>query len=486
MLGIVSVVRESISPTMKLNRYHTALLIVFVVTMPFVNPLVRGDGVGYYAYVRSMLVQHNLRFENDWINSSSPYINRQVDAEGRINDPYTKTGHLPNHYSIGPAMLWTPFLSIVHILMVLLQRAGLHVSADGFSLPYLLTGALATALYGFLGLWVSFTLARKFVADVWAFVATIGFWFASSLPVYMYFNPFYSHAHSVFAVAIFLWYWQRTRGHRTLTQWSILGLFAGLMLDVYYINIAVLLFPLLESLNQYRQTWQERPRLGNDLRNIFTGNLIFVMVATVAFLPTLIIRKIISGGALDFGYEPSSWTHPALWQPLLSSNHGLLSWTPIVIPALVGLYVLRRHDREFAAYSLSAFLAMYYIVACHPDWHGISSYGNRFFISLTPIFIPGLGVLLQDCGRWFKQTRTAIASFTIAIGLAILWNLAFIFQWGTGVIPHVGPISWRQMAYNQVTVVPAKLGGDLKSYFTHRKVMMKRIESEDLKRPPNN
>ena len=470
---------------MKLTLYHKALLVVFLSTLPFVNPLVRGDGVGYYAYIRAILVQHNLRFESDWINSPSPYINREIDAEGRINDPYTNTGHLPNRYSVGPALLWAPFLIPLQMVLFTLQEAGIRVNTEGFSLPYLLTGALATALYGFLGLCVSFALSRQYVEDTWAFFATLGMWFASSLPVYMYFNPFYSHAHSVFAVAIFLWYWQRTRAQRTLTQWAVLGLLAGLMLDVYYLNIAILLFPLLESLKKYWRIGRPPAPQGEAVPNIFLANLIFMVTAVAAFLPTLITRKIIYGNALEFGYEPSSWTHPLIWQPMVSSNHGLLSWTPIVLPALLGLYLLRRYDGELAACSVAAFAATYYIVACHPDWHGISSYGNRFFISLTPVFVLGLGVLLQECSRWFKQMKTAVATVAVAMGLAILWNMAFIFQWGTGLVPHVGPISWRQMAYNQLMVVPAKLGSNLKTYFTHRKGMMKRIEREDLERVRN-
>ena len=35
------------------------------------------------------------------------------------------------------------------------------------------------------------------------------------LPVYMYFNPSWSHAHSAFIVALFVWYWDRTRTTRT-------------------------------------------------------------------------------------------------------------------------------------------------------------------------------------------------------------------------------------------------------------------------------
>jgi len=467
---------------MKLRGYNRALLIIFLATLPFVNPLVRGDGVGYYAYARSLLVQHNLQFESDWINSPWPYVHRTVNADGRIDNRYTETGHLPNHFSVGPALLWAPFLAPVHIGLKALGMAGLNVRTDGFSMPYLLTCAMATALFGFLGLCFSFALARLCVEDIWAFLATLGMWFASSLPVYMYFNPFYSHAHSLLAVAVFLWCWQRTRPERTLAQWVILGLLSGLMLNIYYINIAVLLFPLLESLKKYWAALRAPTRDWVALRRLFLLNLIFSGTTLIAFLPTLITRQIIYGNPLEFGYARSSWAHPAIWQPLLSSNHGLISWTPIVLAALAGLFLLRRYDRDLANYSLAAFAAMYYIVACHAEWHGISSFGNRFFISLTPMFIVGLAVFLREFSRWFKQARTAIAASASAITLLILWNLAFIFQWGTGLVPHVGPISWRQMAYNQVMVVPVKLGGDLKNYFTHRKGMMKRIEVDDLHR----
>ena len=127
---------------------------------------------------------------------------------------------------------------------------GGHVAADGYSTPYLWAMALGTALYGFLALWISFRLARKYVPERWAFLATLGIWFASSLPVYMYFNPSWSHAHSAFTVALFVWYWDRTRNGRTLGRnGSCWVRSAGLMMDVYYPNAVLLLFPLLESLH---------------------------------------------------------------------------------------------------------------------------------------------------------------------------------------------------------------------------------------------
>ena len=112
----------------------------------------------------------------------------------------------------------------------------------------------STVLYGFLGLLMAFDLARHYTGDTWAFVATLGVWFASSLPVYMYFNPAWSHAHSAFAVALFLWYWQRTRHQRSLRQWLVLGLAAGLMMNIYYPNAILMIVPAVEALADYYRT----------------------------------------------------------------------------------------------------------------------------------------------------------------------------------------------------------------------------------------
>jgi hypothetical protein len=56
-----------------------------------------------------------------------------------------------------------------------------------------------------------------------------------------------------------------------------------------------------------------------------------------------------------------------------------------------------------------------------------------------------------------------------------------IFQWGTHLIPARGPISWRVAGYNQVAVVPVRMGQALRAYLTGRKELMGHIEEEDVK-----
>lgn len=469
------------------HRNTWILLVLFLVSLPFVNPWVRGDGVGYYAYLRSLLVEHGLHFENDWRAANQSFTMGRVGRDGKINPTqYTRTGHLDNHFTVGPAMLWAPFIVPVHYTMLTLRNIGINVTPDGFSRPYIIAMALATALYGFLGLYLSFRLTCLYVEEHWALLATLGIWFASSLPVYMYFNPSWSHAHSVFVVALFLWYWHRTRRGRTTRQWAVLGMISGLMLDVYYVNIAILLFPLLESLRCYWRAWREPGHDIPKLRGLLGGNLLFASATLVAFLPTLITKHIIYGHALDLGYSGEEvWRSPTFLQLLFSSDHGLLTWTPIIIPALAGFVLLYRLDCELSIYSLSAFAAFCYVVACHTNWDGLSSFGNRFFVSLTPLFVLGLAATFSQCAKWFQGAgelrKPAFLAASALTGLLIVWNLGFIFQWGNHLIPVRGTISWKQMASNQVEVVPQEFGRQVRAYFSRRSGLMQEIEQKDIR-----
>jgi hypothetical protein len=462
------------------SRRVKILLALFVFSLPLVNPWVRGDGVGYYAFGRSILIGGNLDFTKDWLAANSSFRLGRVNSYGYISqNQFTVTGHLDNHFTIGPAILWSPFLLIAHLSVKASQIFGSHVSADGFSSPYRIAMALGTAFYGFLGIWFSFLLAKKYCGEKWAFLAALGIWFASSLPVYMYFNPSWAHAHSAFAVSLFLWYWDRARAARTWAQWLILGVIAGLMMDVYYVNAALLIVPLMESLAGF---W-DRLKAGEieRIKQLFICNVIFVITILIALAPTFITKKIIYGSFLNLGYtERWFWKSPAFLKVCFSAEHGLFSWTPILILSVAGLVLLRRYDRDLSLFLTGGFLLYLYTIGCYQNWDGISSFGNRFFVSLTPIFVLGLAAFFDWLGRAWQEHRAALFASIVTAAL-IAWNLGLIFQWGTHLIPARGPISWRDAAYNQVAVVPAQTIRSLKAYFTGRGRLMGHIEQEDLR-----
>ena len=478
-----------------------ALFVLLIISLPLVNPWVHGDGIGYYAYAHSLLIDHNLQFEDEWKAGNPSFTGYRVGPNGEVlASQYTATHHLSNNFTVGPAILWAPFLIVVHLLIVTLNSFGAHISANGFGRPYLLTMALATATYGFGGLLLSFRLAREYVAERWAFLAVAGYWFASSLPVYMYLNPSWSHTHSFFTVALFLWYWYRTRSQRSWRQWIVLGLVGALMVNVYYLNAVWLLIPALEAVTKYFEMSMGSRKPGDpkgavesgssdrhaargSIGSLFASHMTFVIVFLAGMLPTLITRKIIYGGFLSTGYlgvQEWPWTHPVLGSVLFSSDHGLLSWTPILALAVVGLALFRHYDRTLAIYLWTVCLVFYYVIACWVNWSGISSFGNRFFISLGPAFILGLAVLLDRLMRGWASERKAFISAALVVSLFAAWNIGFIFQWGDHLIPVRGPISWRTMVYNQFCVVPVKLWDTAGAFLFQRKRLLNQIEQKDM------
>ena len=485
----------STSPAHRPRQSERWLLLFFLCSLPFLNPWVRGDGVGYYAFARASLIEHSLDFTKDYQHANESFRGPRLDESNQPRADFrTSTGHLENHFTVGPAILWAPFLLVTHLGVLLARALGSSVATDGFSAPYRVTMALATALYGFLGLVLAFRLARQYVEERWAFLATLSIWWASSLPVYMYFNPSWSHAHSSFAVALFLWYWHETRSSRSLSQWLILALITGLMLNVYYANAMLLAVLAVEAARQYLAGLRsdashagatEIPRVSQ----LLARHILFSAVVLVCLLPTIITRYFIYGSPFESGYIPLrqwNWLSPYFFSVLFSSNHGLFSWTPILLLAIAGLFLFCRRQPLIGVPLAAGFFAFYLFISCYPDWAGISSYGNRFFISLSSFFILGMAVFFDRAAQLFRSRRAALAAAIALLAVSSLWNAGLIFQWGSHLIPARGPVSFSEIVHNQFFVVPRRLSADLQSYVFRRKAMMKQIEDRDVQQLEKN
>ena len=518
---------RSSARTWRLAKYERWLLALFVLSLALMNPWVRGDGIGYYAFARALLIQHNLDFAPDYEAANASFRDARLDGSGVPKSDFrTATNHLDNHFTIGPAILWSPFLIAAHAGVLAARAFGANVAADGFSAPYRVAMALGTAVYGFIGLLLAMRIAAKYAGERSAFLGAIAIWWASSLPVYMYFNPSWSHAHSAFAVALFLWYWHKTLEHRSRKQWCILAAIAGLMLNVYYANAMLLVVLAVEAARQYLTAFRGE-RAGDlaasnaidetsgdsqlkfnrdvrgaqhDLRNpsgiarrdernvptiaqLAANHSLFAAVMIACMLPTLVTRYFVYGSPFASGYIPLkewAWRSPYFLAVLFSANHGLFIWTPVIALAAIGVVIFALREPRLGGAIFTAMLAFYIFIACYPDWAGISSYGNRFFVSLTPIFILGFSVLLSRVAKVFRSQRIALAISSSIVGVLILWNLAFIFQWGTHLVPARGPIVWSEMIHNQVSVVPRQIVAKAQGYLFHRSNMMRQIEERDI------
>lgn len=434
------------------------LAALFVLSLAFVNPYLRGDGNGYYAWLRSPLIDGDTHFGNEYLRADPWFRDGFVDATGAPTpEMRTPTGKVENQWSIGPAILWLPFFAGAHVLAL----AGLG-PADGYAPVYLWSVAVGSAVYGFLALLIGVSLARALGAGNWAVPGAVAVLCASSLPVYMYLLPFHVHAVAAFATGLFFW-WGLTRleGWRA-RDWAVWGAFAGLMAAVYFVH-AVFLVAVAWRLAQ-----------SGPVRERIAAAAAFALGA-VPFAALHLWSRYSLYGSFTTGYRDEFFfLSPRILATAFSTEHGLFLWTPVLLLALAGLIALARTDPR-ARVMLAAWVLLFYVIASYQNWHGQSSFGNRFFISLTPVFVPGVAAALA----WMRaRARLAPAAL---VALLALWNAGFVFQWGLNIVPNRGPVDFREVARNQVTVVPSRLGSAVAGYFTARGRFTREVESGDMK-----
>src|SRR5690606_7901633 len=149
----------------------------FVVSLVLVNPYLRGDGNGYYAWLRSPLIDGDVDFGNEYLHADPLFRSAFVDETGAPTPAMrTPTGKVENQWSIGPALLWAPAFGVAHLA----ARAGV-APADGLSPPYLWLTAMSTAIYGFIAVLLGIDLSRRFGFQGTSVLAGAAVLFASSL-----------------------------------------------------------------------------------------------------------------------------------------------------------------------------------------------------------------------------------------------------------------------------------------------------------------
>ena len=173
---------------------------------------------------------------------------------------------------------------------------------------------------------------------------------------------------------------------------------------------------------------------------LLTRHLLFGLVVCVVMIPTFVSRSIVYGGPFETGYysiRDFLWRSLVFFSVLFSSDHGLLSWTPLLGLAILGLLFFTFRLPKAGIPFFTALVAFYLFISLFPDWAGISPYGNRFFVSLTPPFILGLAYVLERVAAHFPQPRVALAVSSGMLACFVLWNLGFIYQWGTHLVPAI-------------------------------------------------
>jgi hypothetical protein len=399
------------------------------------KPWVHGtDPVGYYSWLRSAVIDGDLDTTDEYVHYEQDKLD--IIFPGPI-------GYNRNPYAVGSAILWSPFYLAAH-----LTSAVLGLPTDGYAPPYVFAAGISSAIYALIGLWLIYRIAADLFGSRVAAWATVGVWWSTPLLFYMYSHPIMSHANDAFANALFVYVWWHTRPARSDRGRLLLGAALGLAALVRTQNALLVALPLAETIVDWRAARRIHPR--SWLRSV----ALFVFAALIVFSPQLIAWQqtygtVFPGNPYAVYGDTLDFASPHFFDVLLSSARGLFVWSPIVALAIAGLLLqLWRVERTLGFALALGWLAQVYLVGSWSAWSAAASFGQRFMINGTPVYILGLAAWLARL-----QQRIEWKPIGAAVVLFIAWNLLLMAQYIVELIPRAGPVDLGQLIANQFRVI---------------------------------
>jgi hypothetical protein len=408
----------------------------------------QSDGFYYFAYLRSMAFDRDVNFMND-------YRLLGLGDKSHLFQP-TRTGHAESAWTIGPAIVWSPFFAAGHVVATRLQAKGLDVATDGTSFPYRQAVCVASLFYGLLGCWFAYRFALLFfpsrLAAAAVFLAVCG----SFMAWYLVKEPSMTHASSMAAVAGFTWLWAATRDRRSLAAWAVLGLVAGFMGMIRWQNVLFALLPGIDAL-----TVLVRSRRGGDTRAVkeaTVGSAVFLVCLVIGFLPQMLAWKSMYGTFIarsPVGPQVR-WSDPHLIDILWSARNGLFSTTPILYVGAIGLGIFAFTRPAVGVPVLLSIAVMVYFNACIQDWWGSAGFGGRRFDGTIPLFALGLAAFVDASARLIRRHATAAVLAMLTV-LAV-WNAALMGAAQSGAVRIGETLAFDRAWASQARVVHGWFG----------------------------
>jgi len=445
-LALLALVAGIVGLTVRRDRvrllvFGTALACGLSLQLQF-GARLQSDAFYYYAYLRSLAFDGDVSLAND-------YRMIGLGDKPHLFEP-TATGYAHSAWTVGPAIVWSPFFATGHLVATRLAAQGRDVAVDGTSFPYRQSIVIAGLVYALLGWWLTLLFCEHWFRTRVAATAVVLVAGGSFMLWYMLVEPTMTHAPSMAAVAGFLLYWVRTRDHRTVRGWVILGLIAGLMTLLRWQNALFAIIPACDVIVSLWAAWRAGDRA--RLQHLLIGGTVFTAVAAIACLPQMLAWKAIYGSYLAVSPVGPKirWTDPQLVLTLFSSRNGLLAMSPILYVGVLGLMGFTRKHAAIGLPLLLAIAVMVWFNASIQDWWGSDGYGGRRFDGIIPMLVLGVAAAVDTLRRWVSTHPQWVVGGVVATMVA--WNLTLMAAAQRGTVRLGEAIAFGQVSGEQARI----------------------------------
>lgn len=400
-----------LNPGRTIVALGAAILVAYIsAAIAFERPdgrIIRGDAVHQYVYLRSIVFDRDLHFQNDYAAIYTLKGGRENTPPGAL----AFATDVQNVWPVGSAILWAPLFLLVTAGVALSHLVGGTYPLDGYGPIFQISAGVTGVLAATLAAWMSYCLCARFSTERAAIWAVLAVWLGSSAIYYSMVSPTYSHAASMLVTSAFFWYWATTLGRQTWKRYAVLGLLAGCCALVRWQDAVLLIVPVLDAVRAVLLALPSR-RWGPALGHVAVCGA----AALLTFTPQMLAWFVLYGTPLTIPQGPGfmRWTSPQMVAVLFSDQHGLFSWTPIAAIAVAGFILLFRRHRTVALGAIVIFAVSVYVNAAVWDWWAGEAFGARRFVSCFPVFTLGLSAIFE---RMEPHRIRTIGVTSIVVGL---------------------------------------------------------------------
>lgn len=397
------------------------------------------DSASYFSVARSLVIDRDVNFLNEYgsfaFEPNMFYL--------------TPTGLLSNDWPVGSGMMWMPFVAAAHGLARIAHAAGAtspFFQPDGFSPLYRAAVVSGILFYAFCGLLAAAVSARRWYgarSTIWSLLLLL---VGTSFGFYFYYYALMAHITSFLLVSLFCAAWMRGVGsRRTPYEWLLLGLLGGLMVMTRPQNALVFVMLGVEAWSRIAEA--SRGSRKGLLRDYAIGAAIVALAALVAFAPQMLFWWKLYGNPLQMPkIEEMNWLAPRIDFTLFSTYHGLLSWSPVLLLTIPGLWLIYRKDRIVGSAFALVVLAQVYVNSANEIWWAGGSFGNRRFVDYSFIFVLAFAAC---CRKWGRSPV-----FITLTAAACLWNFLLLCAERSQVLSLDHHMPWTPDFLRAVAAVP--------------------------------
>lgn len=334
------------------------------------------DVSGYYHYLPAIFIYKDLKKQQYKDSVLDKY---QPTPIGNHYEAFLhSSGNYVMKYSIGQAVVFSPFFFAAHIL-----AKPLGYEADGYSYPYNFAIGVGLLLIAIIGLFFLRKVLLTFFSPLVTGVTLLLYVLATNYLEYAAITDAMTH-NSLFTLYAFLLYltikfydkpgWKYTLG---------IGFTVGLMTLIRPSEVLSAIIPVCWGLSSVERIRERILFFREHLSKLITA----VLLAGAVISIQLIYWKYASGSWIVYSYQKEKYhlLHPYIAECLWQFRKGWLIYTPIMIFSIIGFYFLYKKYRSlFWVCLLFAFPFTYLCFSWEIWWYG-GSIGQRAMVQSYPV-----------------------------------------------------------------------------------------------------